>query len=100
MKNMQLMAVALFAAVAGSLSAHEEVVAKKDAACATLTAEEQAFASTLSEGHRKLFCLMSAEQKKASIAAVVETANADHAVDKVLKNSHVAAHAEVKTDKK
>ena len=102
MKKTHLMMMALAAMAVGSVQAGEEVAAKKEAACCALSIEEQAFSAKLSEGKRKLFSMMSSEQRKAVITASVDTAlTADAALDKVLKEHHVAApaveaHAETK----
>lgn len=101
MKKTYLMMMALAAVAVGSVNAGEEVAARKEAACSALSGEEQAFAGKLSEGKRKLFCMMSAEQRKAVMTASVDPAlTADGALDKVLKEHHVASPAvEAKVEK-
>ncbi len=94
MKKTHLMMMALAAMAVGSVQANEEIAAKKEASCCSLSVEEQAFSSKLSDGKRKLFAMMSAEQRKAVITASVDPAlTADAALDKVLKEHHVASPA-------
>lgn len=66
---------------------------KSEAACATsnLTTEEQAFSAKLSERQKKLFCMMSADQRKAAMKAIADPAlTADGAVDNVMKDQRVS----------
>lgn len=100
MKKTHLMMMALAALAVGTVKANDEIAAKKESCCSSLSMEEQAFAAKLSEGKRKLFSMMNSDQRKAVITASVDPAlTADAALDKVLKEHHVAAPAiEAKTE--
>jgi len=95
MKKTNLMMLALGVMAVGAVQAHDEIAAKKDASCSNLSPEEQVFASKLSEAKRKLFCLMSADQRKAAITASIDPAiSADGAVDKIMKDQHLSFYVE------
>ncbi|MFS8564501.1 MAG: hypothetical protein LVR00_09495 [Rhabdochlamydiaceae bacterium] len=78
MKKMYVLTLALTAMTMGFVQANE-VVAQEPLA---LSHEEQAFAEQLSETHRVLFSAMTAEQKKAAMAAATE---ADAAIEAVIQ---------------
>ncbi|MBS0615611.1 MAG: hypothetical protein JSR58_03545 [Verrucomicrobia bacterium] len=75
---------------------------KSDATCSAsnLSTDEQAFSAKLSERQKKLFCMMSAEQRKAAMKATADPAlTADGAVDNVMKDQRVSVQPdEAKTE--
>ena len=100
MKKMTGMMLALATVFAvGSVRADEQVVAKAEVANAAAPVDEQAFTEKLGERHRKLFSMMTAEQKKAAMTAAVDSA--DVAVENVMKDQHLSmAKGEAKAEKK
>lgn len=103
MKKMNLMMLALMAMAAGAVQAGEPVAAvKTESSCASLSAEEQAFAAKLGERQRKLFCMMNIDQRKAAMTASADPAQtADGAVEKIMKEHHLSmAGSEHKAESK
>lgn len=89
MYKRNLMALAFAALAASGLQAAEPVAeAKTEAAALMLSPDEQTFAGKLSEGARKIFNQMTAEQRKAAMTAATDPAlGADGAVDKVVNQA-------------
>lgn len=101
MKKMNLMMLGLMAMAAGAVQASEPVAAAKtESACASLSAEEQAFAAKLGERQCKLFCMMNADQRKAAMTALEDPVQtADGAVEKIMKEHHLSmAESESKAE--
>lgn len=82
----------------GAVQASEAVVVKttETVATVTLSDKEQAFAAKLSPAQNKAFFAMTADQRQAVLAAAENPAvSANDAVEKVLKEHHVATTVKV-----
>lgn len=103
MKKMNLLMLGVLA-ITGLQAGDQGCCGKSDASCSTsnLTTDEQAFSAKLSERQKKLFCMMSVEQRKAAMKATADPAlTADGAVDNVMKDQRVSVHSEeTKTEKR
>ena len=98
----------LIALVFGALSANAGLIAEEGAAASSqteskavaLSADEQAFAAKLNDQNRKSFTgKLSIEQRKATMVAVKNGANADEAVQRMLssreiKEGHIVASSD------
>jgi hypothetical protein len=102
-KNHFMLLAAGMLAVQGLVAAEAASAPKSDTCTSNLSADEQAFAGKLSERQRKMFCAMSAEQRKAAMTASVQDSNM--AVEQVMKDQHLtvatpAPVVEAKVEKK